>query len=68
MNRDFVVLFLGTFKLIFLIGITLSITSNKNKRNEIAIPIICAFVFMWVSWAVTYISQINPFILPEIEK
>ncbi|OQS54190.1 hypothetical protein EHP00_833 [Ecytonucleospora hepatopenaei] len=68
MMRDFIIILIGTIKLVVLIALSIKLATKDNKTNEMCIPVIGAFVFMWVTWIVTYISQIHPFILPEIVK
>lgn len=66
MIRDVLIITLGTIKLFVLIGVTMLLTKNKDKRAELSIPIVGTFVFMWATWVIVYIAQIHPFILPEI--
>ncbi|ORD94235.1 hypothetical protein ECANGB1_1009 [Enterospora canceri] len=68
MNRDVIVLLLGTLKVCVFIGLAIGYANKDSKHRDYAIPVVGALAFAWVSWAVTYIAQIHPFVQPEITK
>jgi hypothetical protein len=68
--RDLIVI-MSAFSLVIIACLLVnSITSSKNlkHREEYKIGIIGSIIFMFISWLIVYIANINPFVEPEFKK
>ncbi|KAL6122407.1 hypothetical protein NUSPORA_00537 [Nucleospora cyclopteri] len=70
MSNDLNVFLYSILKISLIISFIYCFFSTKklSSQREMLIPIIGAIVFMYISWLVTYMAHIHPFIQPELGK